>query len=55
MKLRISLALLTILLAACGDRPAATPTEDFDILAAEYLMLELSMARHDGAHVDAYF
>ena len=55
MKLRISLALLIILLAACGDRPAEAPIEDLDILAAEYLMLELSMARHDGAHVDAYF
>jgi hypothetical protein len=55
MKLRISLALLTILVAACGNRLADPPTEDLDILAAEYLMLELSMGRHDGAHVDAYF
>ena len=28
---------------------------DLDALATDYLFLELSMALHDGAHVDAYF
>ncbi len=32
-----------------------TRVDDLDILAAEYLLLELSMGLHDGAHVDAYF
>ncbi len=32
-----------------------TRVDDLDILAAEYLLLELSMGMHDSAHVDAYF
>lgn len=55
MILRISPALLIFLVAACSSEPEEAPIDDLDILAAEYLMLELSMARHDGAHVDAYF
>lgn len=55
MKLRITTFLLTLLLAACGGEPPAEPVADLDAVAAEYLFLELSMALHDGAHVDAYF
>ena len=43
---------LALCLAACST-PDNTP--NIDDLAEEYLFLELSMARHDGAHVDAYF
>lgn len=55
MKLRIATFLLTLLLAASGGEPPADPVADLDAVAAEYLFLELSMALHDGAHVDAYF
>lgn len=48
---------LLLLLAACGGGggtgSAAEP--DVDVLAREYVLLELSMGRHDPAHVDAYF
>ncbi|MCG8371173.1 MAG: hypothetical protein MJA32_11745 [Proteobacteria bacterium] len=41
-----------IALVACS---AADDGPDIDELAEEYLFLELSMGRHDTAHVDAYF
>ena len=55
MKLRISLIFATFIAAACGNEPMETRVDDLDTLAAEYLLLELSMGMHDGAHVDAYF
>jgi len=55
MKLRNSIILATILVAACGNEPVERPAGDLDALAADYLFLELSMGLHDGAHVDAYF
>ena len=55
MKLRISIIFATFLVAACSNEPKATPGGDLDTLAKEYLLLELSMGLHDGAHVDAYF
>ena len=55
MKLRISLIFATFIAAACSNEPMDTRVDDLDILAAEYLLLELSMGLHDGAHVDAYF
>ena len=55
MKLRICLIFATIFAAACSNEPQVSPGDDLDSLAAEYLFLELSMALHDGAHVDAYF
>ena len=55
MKIRISLIFATFLVAACSNEPVETPAGDLDTLAAEYLLLELSMGLHDGAHVDAYF
>ena len=41
---------LVLALSACSK-----PAPDVDTLAQEYLFLELSMAQHDEAHVDAYF
>jgi hypothetical protein len=55
MKLRICLIFATFLAAACSDGPGDSPGDDLDSLAGEYLFLELSMALHDSAHVDAYF
>lgn len=55
MKLRIGIIFATFLITACSNEPADTPTADLDVLASEYLLLELSMGLHDGAHVDAYF
>ncbi|MEO0422512.1 MAG: hypothetical protein AAF184_09275 [Pseudomonadota bacterium] len=51
-------AVATLGLAACGGdggvaSNAAVP--DVDVLAREYVSLELAMGRHDPAHVDAYF
>jgi len=47
---RLALALAALLLGACT--PSAP---DLDSMAREYLFLELSMALHDEAQVDAYF
>ncbi len=55
MKLRICLIFATILAAACGREPVEAPADNLESLAAEYLLLELSMGMHDDAHVDAYF
>jgi len=50
-KLTISaVAAIAAMAAACA--PAAP---DMDAIAREYLLLELSMGRHDAGHVDAYF
>ena len=46
--------LLPLLLVLCACS-APTPGPNVDELAQEYLFLELSMALHDEAHVDAYF
>ena len=55
MKIRICLIFATILAAACGREPVEAPADNLESLAAEYLLLELSMGMHDDAHVDAYF
>lgn len=55
MKLRIALIFGTIICAGCGDHTVESAGGDLDALATEYLLLELSMGRHDSAHVDAYF
>ena len=55
MKLRIGIIFATFLIAACTKEPADAPGADLDVLASEYLLLELSMGLHDSAHVDAYF
>jgi len=47
--------LITLALAACGPRPDVAKNATIDELVEEYLFLELSMALHDPAHVDAYF
>ncbi|MEM9388164.1 MAG: hypothetical protein AAGA68_24130 [Pseudomonadota bacterium] len=50
-------AVSTLGLVACGDQGSATNAAipDVDVLAREYVSLELAMGRHDPAHVDAYF
>ena len=55
MKLRICLIFAAILAVACGREPVEAPADNLESLAAEYLLLELSMGMHDDAHVDAYF
>ncbi len=50
MKKSLGVIVTFLLLPAC-----AAPAPDLDELAREYLFLELSMGRHDPAHVDAYF
>jgi hypothetical protein len=55
MKLQIGIIFSIIVAAACSDEPVETPAGNLDILAAQYLFLELSKGLHDGAHVDAYF
>jgi hypothetical protein len=49
---RVVILAIALSLAACS---APTPEPDLDELARKYLFLELSMALHDEAHVDAYF
>jgi hypothetical protein len=46
---RLLVAILALALTSCYE------PMDVDDAASMYLMLELSMARHDPAHVDAYF
>ena len=65
MKLLILLASAILCLPACteqeppiGSAELSSPTAEaasIDELVAEYLLLELSMGRHDAGHVDAYF
>lgn len=60
MKNILSLFVVLSVTVACdAGNPVTTadtmPTPDMAGLANEYLFLELSMARHDSAHVDAYF
>jgi hypothetical protein len=47
--------LLPLLVATVAVGACSKPGPDVDALAREYLFLELSMAQHDPAHVDAYF
>jgi hypothetical protein len=47
-----SIPLLIVVLALCA---CTKPGPGIDEMAREYLFLELSMAEHDPAHVDAYF
>lgn len=49
------LILSCALLAACDSADQPPPAVNPDTLAREYLFLELAMAEHDPAHVDAYF
>ena len=55
MKLRIQGVLLALLCASCGGDPVGEPGPDLNTLVDHYLLLELSMGRHDAGHVDAYF
>lgn len=60
MKLRIAVIFALFSLASCGgdqatEQEGVAAANGLDALAQVYLYLELSMARHDNAHVDAYF
>jgi len=60
MKLRIAVIFALYSLASCGgdqatEQEGVAAANGLDALAQVYLYLELSMARHDNAHVDAYF
>ncbi len=58
MKHPLSLFLLVILVASCSHETPADPEAtdvDINILARDYLFIELSMGWHDDGHVDAYF
>lgn len=60
MKNILGLCVLLSITVACDADRAVTAVEEMpptsmSELADEYLLLELSMARHDNAHVDAYF
>jgi hypothetical protein len=47
--------LFPLLIALLAISACSKPAPDLDDMAREYLFLELSMAQHDPAHVDAYF
>ncbi|MDX1403329.1 MAG: hypothetical protein R3192_02265 [Woeseiaceae bacterium] len=47
--------LAALAITACGESPPADTPDGLSSLAAEYLLLELSMGQHDSGHVDAYF
>ncbi len=48
--------LLAILCVSCAEKPTdSAVSTDIDVVARDYLFLELSMGLHDAAHVDAYF
>jgi hypothetical protein len=48
--------LLAILCVSCAEKPTDSEgSADIDVVARDYLFLELSMGLHDAAHVDAYF
>jgi hypothetical protein len=49
MMTRLLGVILALALTSCYE------PRDVDDVASMYLTLELSMARHDPAHVDAYF
>jgi hypothetical protein len=51
----LPLVLITAVVAACSADDSEKPIADLNVLANEYLFLELSMGWHDTAHVDAYF
>lgn len=54
---RIAWLIAIITLAACSGPHDETEMVDLNIdeFASDYLFLELAMAQHDAAHVDAYF
>ena len=56
MNFRSFLLFASLAMVACDRQPTPAPTPmTIDEVAAEYLLLELSIGQHDAAHVDAYF
>ena len=55
MNHRLHVILISLFLAACGPGSDSEQPATIDELVEEYLFLELSMGKHDAAHVDAYF
>ncbi len=53
--MHIRAAFLIALLTFVGCSQPQAPASDIEVLAHEYLFLELSMGVHDEDHVDAYF
>jgi len=51
----LQLVLIAAIAAACSANDSDSYKADMNLLANEYLFLELSMGWHDAAHVDAYF
>ena len=55
MNMKRSLILGLLILTGCNPQTSEDVVASIDELVEEYLFLELSMALHDPAHVDAYF
>lgn len=55
MNMKRSLILVLLVLTGCNLQTGEDAVASIDELVEEYLFLELSMALHDPAHVDAYF
>jgi len=55
MKSKILFPLAILVLTACSGGESGDDAPGIDLVAREYLFLELSMGLHDPGHVDAYF
>ncbi len=56
MRLRLYLPLMLVLTAGCGPgRPAPPDPAHLDAVARRYVILGLSLGRHDPNYVDAYY
>ena len=56
LRLRLYLLLMLVLTAGCGpDRPAPADPGRLDAVARRYVILGLSLGRHDPTYVEAYY